>query len=279
MKRMQANNQMLTRNTLQALYHCQVHQGLRVLLVRMLFRQARLFPSVRWCAEQRRHESVWLRMFGGKKYLQEKRQEIARARAELREEISTNFTKDLSEYRHNRGKRTEAPAYVCQKKDSIPAPTLQGTTIGGAAVQFPTDLRGKVTLVVLGLRGISQKVMDMYREPFHRSFASHQACQHYEIHVVEQRVFQPFKMFFASNLRRLVPDPARQQRMLILCPDADGLRDLRNRFKVYNALTGYAALVDSDAQIRWLAHGAPTDTEVQRMIECTQVLLSSVGKK
>ena len=42
-----------------------------------------------------------------------------------------------------------------QKKDGIPVPQLQEESVGGAVVKFPEQLKGKVSLVLLGLRGTS----------------------------------------------------------------------------------------------------------------------------
>lgn len=81
--------------------------------------------------------------------------------------MASNFSKDFSEYRHNRGKRGEAPAFVChvsntidetdeQTRDGILVPNIRATSLASTPLVFPDMLRGKVSLVVLGLRGISQ---------------------------------------------------------------------------------------------------------------------------
>jgi hypothetical protein len=44
---------------------------------------------------------------------------MERKRAEMREELSASFTKDFSEYRYNKGKRTEAPAFVCHVSAAV----------------------------------------------------------------------------------------------------------------------------------------------------------------
>lgn len=52
--------------------------------------------------------------------------------------------------------------------------------------------------------------------------------------------------------------------------------ELRQALGVHSSMVGYAFLLDGDGLIRWRAHAAPTQQELEGMTKCTRILLSNL---
>eukprot|EP00041_Stephanoeca_diplocostata_P014139 m.253864 g.253864 ORF g.253864 m.253864 type:complete len:277 (-) comp19596_c0_seq1:1196-2026(-) len=222
------------------------------------------------------YKSNWLKKMLG--ITEEKEQEMLHSNKENRDKITTELSKgyfkDYAEIKKNGGKRFQAPDALTPVPQAYTFPTMHGKTIAGTSVTLPREWRGKVTLVLLGCRGYCKPMLDAYEEQFTAAFGTERKCQVFTLWIVEQAIFRKIMgSMFENSIRKTMPDVGEQERTI--CYLGSDVPQIKQHLDIFNAITGYAFLVDKHGRVRWQAHGYPDAEEIVTLKRGVSELLSS----
>lgn len=87
------------------------------------------------------------------------------------------------------GKRYLALSEPFPTQESIRFPVVHGISLAGKPVVLPSDILGKVALVLLWTREHGQKTCDIYREVFAEEFQDTQNTECYEVQMYTLLLF------------------------------------------------------------------------------------------
>ncbi|XP_065827990.1 uncharacterized protein [Oscarella lobularis] len=188
-------------------------------------------------------------------------------RAQLKKELKKGYFADLEDFRKTGGKKFEAGSSLLPKQTSDKFPSLTGSTLSGRTIQFPNDMIGKTTVVLVSLRGIGQTMCDRYRNALESE--PRQGVQVFEIVLLESRLYRWIQFWIERNLRKSIRPQERQDRFMCTGENTERLKE---SLPIENVLLGHSFLVDNDGLVRWKAHGVPTERETKSLIQCSKDL-------
>ncbi|WVZ96752.1 hypothetical protein U9M48_042353 [Paspalum notatum var. saurae] len=208
---------------------------------------------------------------------------IEKAKARLKEEMSRGYFEDISEIRKNGGKIATASKVIIPEADAVKFPDLAVESLDGRSLHLPLSVPAVqeddsgasagvipgASLVCLSFRASSQKMTESWCLPFLDAFSAAKNIHVYEVSFIDSWLLSsgPVRRTFLKVMRKS-GDPQRH----VVYAFGDHY-DFRKKLEIRNLLTGYIYLVDRLGRIRWQGFGSSTDEELSSLTACTSILL------
>lgn len=191
-------------------------------------------------------------------------------RKELHEELyKRSYFADIKGLRINNGKSHVAQDKLLTVDEALPLPNLKVELLNSETINLSRDLKGKVSLLLIGFRDISRTHTKTFETPFLKEFNNNPDVQCLEVAYIDSLIMRNFTRMFIRNMRDDLP-PSRHK--YFGYAKEGNPQKLQRQLDIINILVGQAYLVDKNGLIRWKAHGTATQFEIETMIKLTTQL-------
>ncbi|KAL4458895.1 hypothetical protein ABPG75_013760 [Micractinium tetrahymenae] len=229
------------------------------------------------------------------------KEERAKRKAKLKEEMQRGYFDDFRDFRDSKGKVFAAPQRLAPASHAPAFPRMQVLLSNGSPSTFPPAATAAAaaagsggsegsssggggelqpaaaSLVCLAFRAGAQPMLEAWAGGFSSRFQGRRGVALYELAIVEGVVMSmwPFKQLLLRNSSKAAAKYALPCRVLTHFGAMDGIRA---GLHLTNLLTGYVFLVDAQGRLRWRASGSPSEQELQTLLRVTEELLREQGE-
>jgi len=154
------------------------------------------------------------------------------------------------------------PGNIISWQDPKPdyMPPLAGENLLGEKLSFPKDLKGPLTLLVIGFKREHQKLINTWIEAYEKGKVNKGGVDFFELPIIYE-VGMLKRLFINNGMKMGIPDPEQLKRTVTVYMDRQKLFDSL-KMEV-NSI--YSLLIQQDGKIVWRSQGVVSSEKLDAL--------------